>query len=163
VFLEDQLNGHSMVLPCRRLPDDGLQAWAIVEERSYEGMVAKDPRSTYRSGGTRSWMKVKQRHEGVFVVGGIRDVSAFDGVLVGERVGDALHYRGVVEWGLKAPDVLELLREAKTPRRTSPFVGAPRMRSAVWIEPRLHAEISYAEIVDGRLRAPSWRGLARRA
>ena len=109
---------------------------------------------------TRSWAKVKVRHERVFVVGGIRDVSAFDGVLVGERVGDELLYRGIVEWGFKASDVLELLREARTPLRTSPFVDAPRMRSAVWIEPRLYAEISYAEIVDGRLRAPSWRGLA---
>jgi hypothetical protein len=42
-------------------------------------MIAKDPRSTYRSSSTRSWMKVKVRHEGVFVVGGIRDVNAFDG------------------------------------------------------------------------------------
>jgi ATP-dependent DNA ligase len=88
VFLEDQLDGHTMVLPRRRLPDDGAKAWAIVEERGYEGMIAKDPRSTYRSGSTRSWMKVKVRHEGVFVIGGIRDVNAFDGVLVGERVGD---------------------------------------------------------------------------
>jgi len=32
------------------------------------------------------------------------------------------------------------------------------MRGAVWIAPRLRAEISYAEIVDGKLRAPSWRG-----
>jgi ATP-dependent DNA ligase len=53
-----------MVLPCRRLPDDGETAWAIVEERGYEGMVAKDPHSTYRSGGTRSWTKVKVRHVG---------------------------------------------------------------------------------------------------
>jgi ATP-dependent DNA ligase len=96
-FLEDQLDGHAMVLPCRRLPDDGAKAWAIVEERGYEGMVAKDPRSTYRSGGTRSWMKVKQRHEGVFVVGGIRSVDAFDGVLVGEMVDGELCYRGAVE------------------------------------------------------------------
>jgi hypothetical protein len=28
------------------------------------------------------------------------------------------------------------------------------MRSAVWMEPRLRAEISYVEIVEGRLRAP---------
>ena len=103
VFLEDQLGGHTMVLPCRRLPDDGAKAWAIVEERGYEGMVAKDPRATDRSGSTRSWMKVKVRHEGVFVVGGIRDLNAFDWVLVGERVGDELHYRGVGEWGFKAP------------------------------------------------------------
>ena len=44
MFLEDQLDGHAMVLPCRRLPDDGAKAWAIVEERGYEGMLAKDPR-----------------------------------------------------------------------------------------------------------------------
>jgi len=33
------------------------------------------------------------------------------------------------------------------------------MSGAVWIAPRLLAEISYTEIVGGRLRAPSWRGL----
>jgi bifunctional non-homologous end joining protein LigD len=159
-FLEDKLDGLTMVLPCRRLPDDGLKAWAVVEERGYEGMVAKDPRSTYRPGSTRSWAKVKVRHEGVFVVGGIRDVNAFDGVLVGQRVGDALHYRGVVEWGFRAPDVLALLDHARRwSRPGSPFVDAPpRMRSVTWVAPRLQAEVSYAEIVEGRLRAPSWRG-----
>jgi hypothetical protein len=48
---------------------------------------------------------VKLRHEGVFVVGGIRDVDAFDGVLVGDRVGEQLHYRGLVEWGFRAQAV----------------------------------------------------------
>jgi bifunctional non-homologous end joining protein LigD len=81
--LEDLLADVDMVLPCRQLPDDGSKAWAMVEDRGYEGMVAKDPRSTYRSGPTRSWVKVKVRHEDVFVVGGIRNVDAFDGVLVG--------------------------------------------------------------------------------
>jgi ATP-dependent DNA ligase len=96
----------------------------------------------------------------VFVVGGIRDVNAFDGVLVGERVGDALHYRGVVEWGFRAPDVLALLEHARRWNRPSePFVGASRTRSVTSVEPRLEAEVSYAEIVEGRLRAPSWRGL----
>jgi hypothetical protein len=57
----------------------------------------------------------------------------------------------------------ESLREARTPRRTSPFVDLRTMRSAVWLELRLRAEVSYAEIVDGRLRAPTWRGLTRSA
>ena len=62
--------------------------------------------------------------------------------------------------GFRAADVLELLRDTKyAPLRISPFVDLPRMRGAVWISPRLRAEISYAEIVDGTLRAPSWRGL----
>jgi hypothetical protein len=38
-------------------------------------------------------------------VGGIRDASAFDGVLFGEQVGEQLQYRGVVEWGFRAADV----------------------------------------------------------
>ena len=57
--------------------------------------------------------------------------------------------------------MLEFLREAKTfARRTSPFLDRPGMRSTVWLEPRLRVEVSYAEIVGGRLRAPSWRTLA---
>jgi bifunctional non-homologous end joining protein LigD len=90
-------------------------------------------------------------------------VDAFDGVLVGESIGDELHYRGIIEWGFNAPDVLALLHEAKHSRqRLSPFVDLPRMRGAVWLAPRLRAEISYAEIVRGQLRAPSWRGIVAR-
>jgi bifunctional non-homologous end joining protein LigD len=123
-------------------------------------MVAKDPRSTYRAGATRAWIKVKVRHEAVFTVGGIRDANTFDGVLIGQRIDDKLHYRGVVEWGYCAANVLEVLRTARMFKtRTSPFVDLRAMRGAVWLEPRLHAEISYAEVVDGRLRAPSWRRL----
>lgn len=48
--------------------------------------------------------------------------------------------------------MLTVLQCAKDfPLRTSPFVDAPRMRSALWTEPRLRAEITCAEIVDGRL------------
>ena len=147
-----------MVLPVRRLETNGDRAWQTVERRGLEGFVAKDPASTYRGGPTRAWVKVKVRHESVFVVGGFRNPAAFDGVLVGELVDGALRFRGVVEWGYRAADVLTVLQHAKDhPLRTSPFVDAPKMRSAVWIEPRLQAEISYAELVEGRLRAPSWR------
>ena len=83
-------------------------------------------------------VKVKVRHEGVFLVGGFRNVDAFDGVLVGELVEGTLGFRGVVECGYKAADVLAVLQCAKDyPLRTSPFVDAPKMRSAVWMEPRL--------------------------
>jgi bifunctional non-homologous end joining protein LigD len=160
-ILEEQLDHADMVLPCRRLPDDPAKAWATAEERGYEGMVAKAPESTYRPGPTRAWVKVKVRHEGMFVVGGYRNVNAFDGVLVGEQVGDRLDYRGVVEWGYRAPDVLAVMRCAKDhPLRTSPFADLLTMRHAVWCEPRLRAEVSYAEVVGGRLRAPNWRALA---
>ena len=67
-----------------------------------------------------------------------------------------------VSWsgGFKARDVLQLMRDARVfAQLTSPFTDLRTMRHAVWMEPRLLAEVSYAERTDGRLRAPSWRGL----
>jgi ATP-dependent DNA ligase len=155
-MLDDHLD---QVFPCRRLPNDGAKAWSMmVEERGYEGMVVKDPRSTYRSGATRAWVRVKVRHERVFVVGGIRDVDAFDEVLVGQEVDGGLYYRGIVEWGYGAHDVLELLREAELPARSSPFADLRSIRGAVWLEPRLRGDQLRGDH-GGRLRAPSWRRL----
>ncbi len=58
--LEATLEGSELVLPARRLADDGLAAWAEVLERGYEGLVAKDPASPYVGGRTLGWLKVKQ-------------------------------------------------------------------------------------------------------
>ncbi len=58
--LEDVLDDQDLVLPVRRLADNGLKAWQQVIERGYEGMVAKDPASPYVGGRTLKWLKVKQ-------------------------------------------------------------------------------------------------------
>ena len=58
---EEIIDGQSLVLPVRRLAADGLEAWAPVLERGYEGLVGKDEASPYREGRTLSWLKVKQR------------------------------------------------------------------------------------------------------
>jgi hypothetical protein len=46
-------------------------------------------------------------------------------------------------------------------RRGQPFVDLRTTCGVVWLEPRLCAEISLAEIVEGPLRAPSWLGFGR--
>jgi bifunctional non-homologous end joining protein LigD len=51
----------AMLLPVRRLSDDGHKAWREVVEHGYERLVAKDPESAYRGGRTLKWLKVKQR------------------------------------------------------------------------------------------------------
>jgi ATP-dependent DNA ligase len=58
--LEDVVAGSNLVFPVRRLAPDGLEAWAQVVERGYEGYVAKDEASVYEGGPTRRWLKVKQ-------------------------------------------------------------------------------------------------------
>src|ERR1700737_3356395 len=50
--VEDVLDEQDMVLPVRRLADDGLKAWQQVIEHGYEGLVAKDPQAPYVGGRT---------------------------------------------------------------------------------------------------------------
>ena len=59
--LEELVAGARMILPARRLSDNGLKAWAQAMHRGYEGMVGKDPESLYVPGRTLRWLKVKQK------------------------------------------------------------------------------------------------------
>ena len=59
--LEDVVAGSALIFPVRRLAPDGLEAWAQVVEREYEGYVAKDEASAYEGGRTRRWLKAKQK------------------------------------------------------------------------------------------------------
>jgi bifunctional non-homologous end joining protein LigD len=60
--LEYVLDGApAVLLPVRRLSDDGLKAWQEVLQHGYEGLVAKDPESPYVGGRTLKWLKVKQQ------------------------------------------------------------------------------------------------------
>jgi bifunctional non-homologous end joining protein LigD len=57
--LETLIAGQHLLLAARRLPAHGLDAWAEVQRRGCEGLVAKDESSAYRGGLTRAWLKVK--------------------------------------------------------------------------------------------------------
>jgi bifunctional non-homologous end joining protein LigD len=59
--VDDVLDDQDLLLPVRRLSDDGLKAWRQVLEHGWEGLVAKDPQSLYVGGRTLKWLKVKQR------------------------------------------------------------------------------------------------------
>ena len=58
-LLEELVAGARMILPARRLSDNGLKAWAQAVRRGYEGMVGKDPEAPYVPGRTLKWLKVK--------------------------------------------------------------------------------------------------------
>jgi bifunctional non-homologous end joining protein LigD len=160
--LERELDGADIVFPVRRLAPHGMEAWREVQDRGYEGLVAKDPASLYRPGATRSWLKVKVRREGRFLVGGVAVTDAgYHGLIVGEREGKRLAYRGTVEWGVRGGRVSDLLAKAtRLPRKTSPFAERVPHHDVIWLDPRIVAEVSYAEVVQGRLRASVFRGLA---
>jgi bifunctional non-homologous end joining protein LigD len=152
--LEDEIDGSS-ILPARRLADDGLEAWAQVQARGYEGLVGKAEILSYTSA-TR-WFKVKVRHEGRFHVGGIIvTASGYRGLLLGQRVGRQLRYVGTVEWGVGRA-LVEALTEHVPTRTGSPFTDHRRHRGVVWMEPRVVVEVTFAELVNGWLRDPVLR------
>ena len=145
--------------PARRLEDDGLVAWATVQERGYEGLVAKDERAPYNPAHPSSaWWKVKIRHEARFVVVGIAKADGWPyALLVAERVGEQLVYRGRVEWGV-GRRVIEAVT-AGTRRRIRPTCAdAARWGEVIWVEPSVEVEVSYSEVMGGRLRDPVLRG-----
>src|SRR5215470_4675913 len=159
-MLEREVDGATMIYAARRLPDNGLAAWDVVKERGYEGLVAKDAESVYRGGPTRSWVKVKVRQEGRFVLGGILGLpDTFAGILVGQRVGRRLLFRGTVEWGLGMRTAKQLLERGRE-RKTSPFHDFRLSRGVTWLEPTLTVEVTYSEVMEGRLRDPVYRGRA---
>ncbi len=59
--LERLVSDQTLIFPARRLAASGLTAWEEVQQRAYEGLVAKDEASPYIGGRTLSWLKVKQR------------------------------------------------------------------------------------------------------
>lgn len=156
--LEDVVDGADRVLPVRRLATNGLDAWDLVKQRRYEGLVAKDDASPYRTGESRAWVKIKFRQDARFVVGGVGETA--DGaprLLVGELVARELVYRGAVELGVGPRLVAELMSRGR-PRATSPF---PALRSSrvIWLEPTIAVEVSYGRVMQGWLREPVCRGL----
>ena len=160
-MLEQEVGDATMVYAARRLPENGLAASAIVKERGYEGLVAKDDESLYRGGPTRSWIKVKIRREGRFVVGGILGLPhTFAGILIGQRVGRRLVHCGTVEWGLGLRAANDLLRRGRE-RSSSPFHDFGLPRGVTWLEPTVIVEVTYSEVMDGRLRDPVYRGVLR--
>jgi bifunctional non-homologous end joining protein LigD len=132
-----------------------------------EGIISKRANAPYRSGRTKSWLKVKCGRRAEFVIGGYSRSTAkdrpFSSLLLGTFENGALVFAGKVGTGYSSAD-LEMLAKRFRPlqRSTSPFVEVPaaERRNAVWLEPKLVCEVTYTEWTrDGRLRHPSFQGL----
>jgi bifunctional non-homologous end joining protein LigD len=152
--------------------DDGNALLEAATEQQLEGIMAKRLDSRYLQGRrTRDWLKVKTHGEQEFVVAGYtkgtgRRASSFGSLVLGVYQADELVYAGNVGTGFNSKEIDRLLEKLRPLRRdTSPFREVPKMpkvrkSDVIWVEPKLVAEVEFAEWThDGRLRAPSYRGL----
>src|SRR5205823_3590110 len=152
--------------------DDGAALLEAATEQRLEGIMAKRLDSRYVQGKrTRDWLKIKTHGEQEFVIGGYtkgtgRRASSFGSLVLGYYQGGELKYAGNVGTGFAAKEIDKLLEVLRPLRReTPPFSEVPQMPKVrkgdvIWVEPRLVAEVEFAEWThDGRLRAPSYKGL----
>ncbi|GAA3627793.1 ATP-dependent DNA ligase [Microbacterium awajiense] len=149
--------------------DDLDEALETSRRFGLEGVVVKDPSSTYRRGERSDrWLKVKLTRAQEVVIGGIRPgrggrTGSIGSLLVGIPGPDGIRYAGRVGSGF-SDATLRRLDEVLTPLRTDvdPFVGVPDADAsdALWVRPEIVAEVEYAEFTPGGiLRQSRWRGL----
>ena len=154
------------LMPSRRLPRDGEKALATARAKGWEGIIAKFAASPYEPGvRSRAWLKVKVRGESEFVIGGYTPPQGsraeLGALLVGLYDGGKLRFTGKVGTGYTQETLRDLGAKLKRLRTDDcPFDPAPRVAGAIWVKPRLVAQLAYAEwTADGKLRQPAFLGL----
>jgi bifunctional non-homologous end joining protein LigD len=152
--------------------DDGEALLAAAEKQKLEGIMAKRLGSRYLPGKrSREWLKIKGHGRQEFVIAGYtrgqgRRAGTLGSLVLGMYEGGELVYVGNVGTGFNDKEIERLLRTLKPlERETPPFKAVPKMprvrkSDVVWVEPKLVAEVEFVEWThDGRLRAPSYKGL----
>lgn len=133
-----------------------------------EGIVGKRADAPYRGARNGDWIKLKCGNVQEFVIGGYtqssKRVRGVSSLLLGHYGHGELEYAGRAGSGLGTAESRELLAAFAGLERTDPpFAQAPKPRAGervVWLEPKLVAEVKFAEWTqDGLLRHPSYQGL----
>jgi len=137
--------------------DDLLKSACVM---ALEGIIGKRRDSSYTSGRSSAWIKLKCRRRQEFVIGGYSEPTGsrgqFGALLLGVYdTHGKLQYAGRVGSGFDAStlrDIKKLLdaREIKT----MPFAAAPKERSRTpvhWVKPELVAECNFAEWTSERI------------
>jgi bifunctional non-homologous end joining protein LigD len=161
----------------------GGDAEALLDEvkrRGLEGLIGKQRNSVYEAGRrSGAWIKLKCVDQQEFVIGGYTPPQGarkhFGAILVGYYKNNKLLFAGKVGTGFTAKSLSILHKKLQAEERVDcPFVDLPSkqngqwiqgitpsmMRKMHWVNPKLVAEIKFAEWTrDGKLRAPVFLGL----
>lgn len=164
------LDGGSWQVPPSFTGYAAADVLAVSRDHGLEGIVAKRLTSPYQPGKrSPDWRKVKNLRRQEVVVGGWKPgegarAGQIGSLLVGVYGPAGLTYAGHVGTGF-TERTLGLLGTALAGLRqsSSPFAApVPRehARGAVWVQPRLVIEVTFAVWTpEGRLRAASYQGL----
>ena len=170
--LRKLLDGRNRTVQFSESFEDGPALMRAAKEQRLEGIMGKRLESRYLPGKrSRDWLKFKAHGEQEFVIAGYtrgkgRREWSFGSLVLATNGPDGLEWAGNVGTGFDEAEIERILKKLKPlERKTSPFPRVPKMPrvrkdDVVWVEPKLVAEVSFAEWThDGRLRAPVYQGL----
>jgi bifunctional non-homologous end joining protein LigD len=168
-ILEELAAGVSAPLVVPPVFDDVDGALATSRQFDLEGVVVKDPGSSYRRGSrSESWLKVKLTRTQEVVLAGIRPgqggrAQTFGALLLGIPGPNGLEYAGRVGTGFSDSTLRSLIKTLE-PLHTdhNPLVSVPALdaRGVQWLRPELVGEVEFGEFTPGGiLRHSRWRGL----
>ena len=144
----------------------GEKLFEAMCREGYEGIVSKKADAPYRGTRTKAWLKVKCTRRQEFVIIGWTPSAAkgrgFRSLLLAVNGPKGLAYAGKVGTGFSVTTLHDLRAKFDRLARDKAPVDVPRAeaRGAKWVEPRLVAEIAFAEFTaDNVIRHASFLGL----
>ncbi|MCX7360215.1 MAG: DNA ligase D [Alphaproteobacteria bacterium] len=144
---------------------NGPDVLGAFREQGLEGIVSKKASSTYSSGRSNAWLKVKLVNEQEFVIIGYQPSlkgRAFAALMMADRVDGKLQYRGNVGTGFNDKMLASLHEKLSKLERVKPALAVPReaAKGAKWVEPKLVAQVRFAEFTsEGAIRHGVFLGL----
>ncbi len=145
----------------------GTDFYKAAQNKNLEGIVAKNLKSIYRTGGrSTDWLEIKTQMRQEAVIAGFTkprgERKYFGSLVLGVYEENKLKYIGHTGGGFDdktLSDIYWKLNKLKTKR--SPFREPPKMNTPVkWVRPRLVSEIKFSEWTkDGVMRRPVFLGL----
>jgi bifunctional non-homologous end joining protein LigD len=138
---------------------------AEARRRGWEGLIAKRVGSPYTGARSSDWLKLKVlAGQEVALLGYLPITNGkpqIGSLIIGVHGPDGFHEVGKVGTGFSTKTRTELKRLLDKDKVRAPVAEDARDRKgAVWVKPRLVANVSFTEwTTDGRLRHPVFQGL----
>lgn len=161
-LLGTHVSGRSAIQVSDHVESNGDALYERASELGLEGIVSKRADAKYQSGRTSTWVKVKSKPIGDFVIAGYTVSAAAGGLAslaLAEFVDGELEYRGKCGTGFDAPMLAQLLRRLEPLQDPAlKLDGAPK--DIIWVQPVLRCRVHYANITsDKLLRHSVFKGL----
>lgn len=133
-------------------------------QNKFEGLIAKKKDSVYGGSRNGNWVKIKCENRQEFVIGGYTLSSSIAGIsslLLGFFEDKKFLYAGSVGTGFSEKQRIDFEKRLKLEIvKSSPFGNTPKLKDAIWVKPKLLAEVKFGEWTSsGVLRHASFLGL----